>query len=119
MGSVLFNVFNSTATFGAERGVRPLLIVRLCCLQLRQGVDVLQPKWWFSNLHDCAVVVVCAGLLRSTVANVRTFRSDLPGRRQAPRNPQSTISFLCEKPVDFRRHQQWTLLRKCIGYSLP
>ena len=59
------------------------------------------------------------GLLRSTVTNVRTSHSDPPGRSQAPRKLQSTTSRLCEKPVDLGRQQQWTLLRKCKGCSLP
>ena len=43
-----------------KKGARTLLFVGSCCLQRREGVDVLQPKGWFANLHDFAVVVVCA-----------------------------------------------------------
>ena len=58
-------VFSSTAMVFLLRrkGARALLIVRSCCVSFprhREGVDVLQPKGWFVNLHDSAVVVVCA-----------------------------------------------------------
>ena len=43
-----------------KRAREQLLITRSCCFQRRGGVDVLRPKGWFVNLHDFAVVVVCA-----------------------------------------------------------
>ena len=86
----------------------------------RDGVNWVRPMDG-SRSFEAHAQEPCSGqgLLRSIVANVRTFHRDLPGRRQAPRNPQSTMSLLCKKPVDLRRQQQWTLLRKCRGCSLP
>ena len=52
------------------------------------------------------------GRLHSIVASredsVRTFHSDHPGRKQAPRSPQSTACSLFGKPADFGKPQQST-----------
>ena len=53
-----------------RKGARALLIDRSCCPQHREGVDVLQPKGWFVNLHDSTVVVVCVCVVSMGFASV-------------------------------------------------